>query len=226
MVSLENILKVDFAYPGLEIYVELIVLSEYLSQMDAGIKSICDGYIKKEMEIYEGCEHEEYQHVHVHSISEDEMPRIIRMPFIVTIYTLFENSVSRLLAYGQIKENKVLSLKDINGKSLTSTFNKYMSHVLEYEYQFSNKVSEKINNLNKIRNCIAHTNGNLSSMSKEKINGLKEISKKMSGIEVSNRSIELSTEFLESSMEFVSETLRDLMKYMESRYGFKLGHRN
>ena len=124
MVSLHEILKMDMDYPGIEIKVELIVLQEYLDQMEAGISAVCDRYIEAELKKYEGRNYEEYQHVYV--IAEDEMPRMIRLPFVVTIFTLFENSVSLLLSYAQRKEDKGLSLKDINTKSLMSGFNKYL----------------------------------------------------------------------------------------------------
>lgn len=218
MVSLEGILKTDLSYPGIEIKVELIVLSEYLSQMEAGISSVCEKYIEKEMSEYQGCEYAEYQHIY--TIAEDEMPRIIRMPFVVTIYTLFENSASSLLAYAQKKEEKELSLKDINGKSLISTFNKYMKHVLEYDFQFDNRVADNISKLNKIRNCIAHTNGSISSMSESKIKELQQVSSKTVGIDVGQRNLDISEEFLIYSMDFVCEAVGDLMKYMESKYGW------
>lgn len=206
------------SYPGIEIKVELTVLGEYLTQMDSGIKLICDEYVENELKKYEGCEYYEYQHVY--SIAEDEMSRIIRMPFIVTIYTLFENSVSLLLSYAQKKENKELSLKDINGRTLISTYNKYMKHVLDYEYQFENTIAETFSNLNKVRNCIAHTNGNLSYLSEQKIEELRKVSLKMKGLEVRPRELELTTEFIENAMSFVEDCLRQLMKYMESRYGW------
>jgi len=216
MVSLDGILKMDMSYPGIEIKVELIVLSEYLSQMDSGIKLLCNEYVENELKKFEGAEYHEYQHVY--SIAEDEMPRIIRMPFIVTIYTLFENSVSRLLSYAQKKEGKELSLKDINGRTLVSTFNKYMKHVLGFEYQFSGNAAETFSNLNKVRNCIAHTNGNLDLLSGDKMDDLKKVSTKMLGLVINQRELELTTEFLDRAMSFVESNLQELMAYMESRY--------
>jgi len=218
MISLAGIMKVDMSYPGLEISVELTVLREYLSQMDSGIKLLCEEYADNELKKYDGCEYYEYQHIY--RISEHEMPRIIRMPFIVTIYTLFENSVSLLLTYAQGKENKELALKDINGRTLVSTFNKYMKHVLDFEYEFSNEVAERFSNLNKVRNCIAHTNGNLSSLSDKKLEELKRLSVKMSGLKVRHNELELTTEFLENAMKFVEINLKELMGYMDSRYGW------
>ncbi|AEG01786.1 hypothetical protein [Methylomonas methanica] len=218
MVSLKGILNMDFRYPGIEIKVELIVLQAYLSQIENGVKSACEGYISEEMKNYTSSEYHEYQHVY--QIAEDEMPRIIRIPFIVTIYAIFENSVARLLDYAKLKEEKDLSLKDINGKSPISTQNKYMKHVLGYEYQFSNKIIEDIGQINTVRNYMAHCNGNIRSLSEEKINKLKSISGKVVGLSIESDVIDISYQYLENSMNTVESSLRELMSYMESRYGF------
>jgi hypothetical protein len=219
MTSLENILKMKMSYPGIEIKAELTVLGEYLSQMDSGIKLICDNYIENELKKYEGCEYYEYQHVYM--IAEDQMPKIIKMPFIVTIYTFFENSVSLLLSYARKEENKDLSLKDIKGRTLISTFNKYLKYVLGYEYQFDSKFSETFSNINKVRNCIAHTNGNLSSLSDQKIEELREVSLKMKGLKVRGKELEVTTIFMEEAMSFVDYNLRQLMEYIEVKFGWR-----
>ncbi|BFL82824.1 hypothetical protein MO387_06620 [Shewanella sp. N2AIL] len=213
-----GILNMDFRYPGIEIKVELIVLQAYLSQIENGVKSVCESYISAEMKKYSDSDCHEYQHVY--QIAEDEMPRIIRIPFIVTIYAIFENSVARLLDYAKMKEEKELSLKDINGKSPISTQNKYMKHVLGYEYQFSKKIMQDIGEINTVRNYIAHCNGNIGSLSEDKIEKLKSISGKVVGLSIESDVIDISYQYLESSMHTIESSLRELMSYMESRYGF------
>jgi len=194
-------------------------MREYLTQMEAGIQAVCNGYIKEEEKKHDGEEYFEYQHIY--QIAEDEMPRIIRMPFVITIYTLFENSVTQLLAYAQEKEDKALGLRDINGKSLPSKFNKYMAHVVNYDFQFNNEVMEKVSTINRVRNCIAHANGNLDSLSNDKIVALKEVEKKKIGISTSSNQLDISQIFLQNSMHVVAEAVEGLMAFMESRYGFK-----
>tara|TARA_R110002050_G_scaffold297886_1_gene460003 strand:+ start:1902 stop:2549 length:648 start_codon:yes stop_codon:yes gene_type:complete len=213
-----GILNMDFRYPGIEIKVELIVLQAYLSQIENGVKSVCESYISAEMKKYSDSDFHEYQHIY--QIAEDEMPRIIRIPFIVTIYAIFENSVARLLDYAKMKEEKELSLKDVNGKSPISTQNKYMKHVLGYEYQFSNKIIRDIGQINTVRNYIAHCNGNIGSLSEDKIKKLKSISGKVVGLSIEPDVIDISYQYLESSMHTIESSLRELMSYMESRYGF------
>ena len=219
MASLEGILNTDLNYPGIEIKVELIVMREYLTQMEAGIRAVCDGYIKEEEKNHSGAEYYEYQHIY--QIAEDEIPRIIRMPFLITIYTLFENSITQLLNYAQEKENKALGLRDINGKTLSSKFSKYMVHVVNYDFQFNNAILERISIINKVRNCIAHANGNIDALSNDKIKALREIGKKNIGIYTSSNQLDISNEFLQESMCVVAEAIEGLMLFMESRYGFK-----
>ena len=218
MVSLKNILNIDISYPGIGIKVELIVLKNYLSQMETGINSVCEGYIAQEMKNYNDSEFYEYQHVY--QIAEEEMPRIIRTPFVVTIYSLFENSVIRLLDYARNKECKKLSLRDINCKSPMSGYNKYMDAVLDYKYSFSQSHMKHIKNLSKIRNFIAHGNGNISLLDEEKRKDLDKLCKEYEGLNINSDHIDVSCKYLEYAIESVELALKDLMDYMESRYKF------
>lgn len=219
MISLNGLLNLDMKYPGIEIKVELIVMQKYLSQMEIGIKAVCDAYLEEETKKYKDAEYYEYQDIY--SIAEEEIPRLIRLPLVVSIYTLFENSITRLLSYAQSKESKELSLKDINGKSPASIFNKYMRHVLGFDFQISNTSMEELSKINKVRNCIAHANGNLSAMPDDKAKELRAL--KIAGLRIDSTSLQIdaSYEFIKNSMESVEKTVRELMEFMENRYGFK-----
>ena len=213
-----DIFKVDMGYPGIEIKVELIVLSEYLSQMETGIKATCDSYLKAEEAKITDEEFHEYKHIY--DIAEDEIPRIIRLPIIVSIYTLYENSVIKLLNFAQEKEGKHLNLKDINGKSITSKFNKYMAHVLNYDFEFDNECMQNISIINKIRNNIAHTNGNMDSISKDKVNEIKLVEKMKTGVTISGNQLDVSYDFINFSMLSSSTAINKLMAYMETKYDY------
>jgi hypothetical protein len=219
MTALNSLLDMDLSYPGIEIKVELIVMREYLGQLEVGIKSICDAYLDAEIKKYEGVEYYEYQHIYI--IAEEEIPRLIRLPLVVSIYTLFENSMTQLLSYAQSKEAKGLSLKDINGRSPASTFNKYMEHVLGFDFKISNRSMDELSKINKIRNCIAHANGNLSAMSEGNAKAIRAL--KVTGliIESSSLQLDVSYEFLKNSLVYVENVVRELMDFMENRYGFK-----
>ncbi len=213
-----DMFKVDMGYPGIEIKVELIVLSEYLSQLETGIKATCNGYIKAEEAKITDEEFHEYKHIY--DIAEDEIPRIIRLPIIVSIYSIYENSIIKLLNFAQEKEGKYLSLKDINGKSITSKFNKYMAHVLNYDFKFDNECMQNISVINKIRNNIAHTNGNIDSISENKVDEIKSVVKKKTGVSISGNQLDISYDFINFSMLSSSTAIKKLMAYMEAKYDY------
>jgi hypothetical protein len=215
MVSSKGILNTDFSYPGIQIKVELTVMQEYLSHMEVGIQAACDSYLLLEENKAEG---QEYSYIY--SIAEDEIPRIIRMPFLVSIYTLFENSVTHLLKYAQDKEDKVLGLKDINAKSLPSKFNKYMEHVLGYEFKFEAKSMSSLSEIIKLRNCIAHANGNLESLSMAKAEEIASMERNGTEITVTSSQLDISYNYLCQSITIIASALKSLMRYMEERYGF------
>lgn len=219
MCSLKNLFKMDMSYPGIEIKVELFVMREYLSQLEVGIKSICDAYLEAEIKKYESAEYYEYQHVY--SIAENEIPKLIRFPLVVSIYTLFENSMTQLLSYAQSKESKVLSLKDINGSTPAATFNKYIEHVLEFDFKISNRNMDELSKINKIRNCIAHANGSLSAMSTDKAKAIRALKIEGLMIESTSTQLDVSYEFLNNSLGHVERVVHELMDFMENRYGFK-----
>lgn len=219
MTSLPPIFKMGMDYPGFGINVEILVMKEYLKNLKIAVDSFCNKYIELEMRKYSGAEYDEYQHVY--AIAEDEIPRVIRTPLVVSIYAIYENSITQLLSHAMKRENKNLSVKDIYGRSKTGIFNKYLKLVLEYDFQISNKQIEKISALTKIRNIIAHTNGNIeqnNSFEKEILNSnaLKSL-----GIILDSDKIDVSYSFLETSMKDVEEIVKSLMNYMEHRYGAK-----
>lgn len=220
MVSLKELIKMDLKYPGIDVSVELTVLRAYLSQMEIGIQSVCNNYIAQEMASYGDSEPWEYQHVY--QIAEEEMPRIIRMPIVVMLCSVFENSVSRLLDYAKEKENKTLAPKDIKAKSKIHTYNKYMKHVLEYDFSFDEKTIQNIKRIYLVRQYVAHSNGSLANVSKEKMAQLTKISNQVDGIEFgesgTSMNIDISYRFLEESFTVIASSLKDLMQYMEVRY--------
>lgn len=207
---------IDFSYPGIEIKVEFLVMQEYFNHMESGINAICKNYIEKEEQKITNLDFEDYKHIY--SVAEDLMPRIIRLPFVVTIYTLFENSISLLLNYSQEKESKALGFKDINGRTTIEKYNKYMEHVLFFDFKFNDKDIEMINNIVKVRNCIAHANGNLESMSREKVAEIIKLSKIDTGVIIENNQLDVSYEFLSTTLKTVSDVIRSLMGYIESKY--------
>ena len=219
MAELPPIFNMGFDYPGFEIKVELVVFNKYLKNLETGIEAVCNSYIQSEIKCHTREEYNEYQHIYL--IAEDEIPRIIRLPLVISIYSIYENSITQLLAYAQMKENKQEALKNVKGKTLSSKFNNYMKNILNYDFQINEKLMKTISELSKIRNCIAHANGNLIALDINKANELKTLEKSEPGIIIMSDKIDVSYQFLESTMNEVESGVRSLMDYMEYRYGAK-----
>ena len=94
-----------------------------------------------------------------------------------------------------------------------------MRHVLEFDFEISDKNIDDLNKINKIRNCIAHANGNLSAMSENKAKEIRELS--VIGLDFNSSKIDVSYEFLNSSMNCIENIIRDLMSFIENRYNLK-----
>lgn len=212
MASLTEFMNMDISYPGINIKVELAVLSEYLNGMEKGISAVCDAYISKEEEKNKGIPH--YEFSYIYEVAEYEIPRVIKLPYLVTLYTLFESSVFSLLKYAQEKENKKIGVKDIRGETLISSYNKYMLHILNYEFSFNQETMLRMSELNKLRNCVAHSNGNLYYENAE----IKKILSKNPEIKELNGQLDISYVFLLDTFAFISHSIKGLMAYMEQRY--------
>lgn len=211
MASLARFMNMDISYPGISINVELSVLEEYLKAMEQGIGAVCDSYINKEEEKHKGVPH--YEFSYIYEVANYEIPRVIKLPYVVTLYSLFESTVLSLLKYAQEKEKKHIGVKDIRGNTLISSYNKYMQHILNYEFCFNQDAMSKMSVLNKLRNCIAHTNGNLDSTNTE----IKKLLSSNSEISELNGQLDVSYEYLLSAFSFISQSIKELMTYMEQR---------
>ncbi|CAA0079557.1 Uncharacterised protein [BD1-7 clade bacterium] len=214
-------INLDLSSPSIQIRVELIVLREYLSQMEAGIKAVCESYVKIEEKKHFNSSAESHEYSYIYDLAEDHIPRIIRIPYLVSIYTIYENSVTQLLKYAQKKERAPLALKDINANSLSSKFNKYMAHILGYEFKFDAKTIQALSEITKLRNCIAHANGNLLSLPNGKTDEIIDIANRRSGIIVNAQQLDIKYEYLIEAMDIVSTALNGLMDYMDSKYQVK-----
>jgi len=216
MAYINNILNMDLAYPGIGIKPELSIVRAYLGLMESNIKKVADEYIEREEKKYVDSHPDEYQYCYL--IAEEEIPRIIRNPSFVAIYSLLESSIVQLLKYAQEKEGKTLKFKDLCRGSLLSRANKYMESILNYDFKYSIKQLEMLANIYKIRNFIVHENADLDGMSNDMDRTLMKFDEKgyVSSTYIGRAG--MSSEFLTEVYEFVESVLSELMSYMEKRY--------
>ncbi len=206
----------DINYPGIGIKPEITIVREYLALVEKNAERMSKAYIKKEEQKNKQFPSEEYQYIYL--IGEEEIPRIIRNPAFVSIYSLLESSIYQLLNYAQGKENKNLKFKDIGRGSLLVRANKYMENVLNYEFTYSAKQLGELADIYKVRNFIVHSNAVLDTMSQDLDKTLTKLNEKGFFTSTYIGQACVSNTFLMESFEFVETALKPLMAYMEKKY--------
>ena len=91
------------------------------------------------------------------------LPRILRGPFLVTLFAVYETAVTEIGKLIQEKKGVQISLDDLRG-DLLSRAKKYYGNVLQFELSKGNQHWERLTLLSDLRNAIAHTNGLLDMM--------------------------------------------------------------
>lgn len=214
-------LNFDLDFPGVDIAYEMSLMKEYLSHMEAGIENSKAQYIAREEATYADSEY--YERSHIYFVAEYGLARFVRQPFVVSIYSLYESAFNRLMEYAQKKEGRKLSHKDISNSSnsYASKVNKYVEHVLNFEYKLTSQEMGRLKVLAEIRNLIAHGNGGISSLPKEKIDMLRELEGKKIGVAVEFSELRIEHVFLVENFELVTKVLQRLINYMTKRYDNK-----
>ena len=134
------------------------------------------------------------------------LPRVLRVPFLVTLFTVYEAAVTETAGLVQKKKGIQISIDDLKG-GLLDRAKKYYGSVLELELSQDDRHWQRISLLFDLRNSIAHTNGRLdlvNSKRKRKILMNAGVSEYLGCIVV-------DADFLRESFMLVKEELEGLV---------------
>lgn len=137
-------------------------------------------------------------------------PRLFWGPYLITIFSVFESCTQELTEY--IREHKCCKLKldELNG-TLLEKLKLYYSSVLDNNYFIDNPSWKTLNDLCKVRNCFAHSNGRFSILKPNKHEKpiLKLVSQKI-GIKEFSGVVVIDSDFVSRCLESVSNVIEDL----------------
>ena len=88
------------------------------------------------------------------------LPRALRNPFLVSLFAVYESTVTEVAKIMQKKKGVGISIDDLKGDFLKRS-RKYYEHVLQFQLSLSNERWQRLMLLSDLRNTIAHTNGRL-----------------------------------------------------------------
>jgi hypothetical protein len=218
----EATFHLDFRFIGVED--ELWALGEYLEVIEQQMtllatkqsqnsreKGKAQGYNDDDPEM----ENIEYMAYH---FANDALPRLIRGPFLVTVWAVFESSVNDVAAYIQQKQSKALSLRDLRGDNTLDRARKYFEHVLEFPLVLDSSAWEKLTTIATLRNILAHANGRLASAKLGTEPRIHKLVTANPDIAIVDNNLVLSAQFLQDAYETVNQSLRDLTQRVRSSF--------
>lgn len=140
------------------------------------------------------------------------LPRFFRGPFLVSLYAVYEASVTEIAHLLQKGQGKAISIDDLRGDDFLDRAKKYYKHILTFELCADNSAWQQIKMLSEVRNAIAHTNGRIEMLrgrAKEKI---LDWEKKRIGIDTNWGYIVVDRAFVERTVSKVQSSLEDLVQ--------------
>ncbi len=135
------------------------------------------------------------------------LPRVLRVPFLVTLFTVYEAAVTEIAHLVQGKKGIQISIDDLKG-GLLDRAKKYYGSVLEIQLSQDDRHWQRVSLLFDLRNSIAHTNGRLdlvNSSRKRKILNNAGVGEYLGCIVV-------DADFLRESFVLVKEELEGLVE--------------
>ena len=201
--------------PLLEVEVELGVLEEHLSIIEGHLeRSIRTATCELRSEI-QGLTPDDYDQwdiphqLHDYKV-EITLPRILRNPFLVSLFAVYESAVETVAELVQKEKGQARSLNDTRGNFLERA-EKYYRCDLQFDLSTDDERWERLIVLSRLRNAIAHTNGRWEAIEKKTRCRLL----KQEGVEEYLGFVIVSETFLRETVAMVKGELEDLLKRYE-----------
>ena len=142
---------------------------------------------------------------------EFQLPHILYNSFLVSLYAVYESSVTRIARLIQEKKEQKISLDDLKGDFLDRA-QKYYQHVLTFELSKNNQSWERLKILAGLRHAIVHANGHLDMIKVSKRKKIQKWIEKDVGIEAYYEDIIVNQSFVRETFNAVKEDLKDLVR--------------
>lgn len=96
------------------------------------------------------------------------MQVLIRHSLFTSTYSLLETFLNDLCSTLKKERNLLIDIGDLNGSGIFRA-QTYLSKILHVEFPSSHRSWQRIGNYNKLRNCLVHTDGQLSKESNKQL---------------------------------------------------------
>jgi hypothetical protein len=209
--------EINFDFRLIDVSFELFALDDHLNlienQMERLQKSECetlDIFIRKGKLSSEDPEwHEAIQNFD-HRF-DFLLPRAFRGPFLVSLYAVYESSVTEIARMIQAAKGQSISLGDFRGDFLDRS-KKYFNHILKFNLCTDNNVWQGLKMLAELRNALAHANGRLEMLNSGNRKKIRNWEKQNIGIENYNGYLVVNAGITREIFDLVRSSLEELVE--------------
>ena len=210
--------KIDLDFRLLDVSLELYALEEYLDTMEKQIDHIAaseklnlEAAIRNQKITPDDPEWH-FEHQGYDNRVDFLLPRFFRGPFLVSLYAVYEASVTEIARLLQKGQCLGISIDDLRGDDFLDRAKKYYKHILNFEVCADNSAWQQIKMLSEVRNAIAHTNGRIEMLREKAKKNILNWEKKRIGIDTNGGYIVVDRGFVERTFSKVQSSLKDLVQ--------------
>ncbi len=229
-MDLEDFLNTPANYPGSTLNSELSILKEHISNLrELELLTEKSDYEKltnliNDVNFEEDVkEHEEGYKSHLMTMTKykvtDITPRLTYNPITVALWGVLESTINNFCMFAFTMQKPIYKFKEVTGKNLIAKSRKYLNEYLKFNVKYDNY--NKLLDIQQIRNYIAHTNGSIRHLPKEKVVVIERLINKQNHVEISHGNIVVSYVAMEEIYNVVSSFLYDLQFTFAERYDYK-----
>lgn len=225
-IDLEKILKLDMSYPGISFGYHSWALGAYLDSLENFIGVAKEQYrirAKHELETKrEQSESDEYYQQKLREINEaadEHIPRYARMAAIVPLWGIFELTVTDITNYVGHREKAKLKQNTIKADNIIERIKKYYDGVLGISLPWTKSQLNEILLFYKVRNAVAHRNGQFGDESPQQKKEIKNAVSKLDGVTMHGYQLEITSEYVEASSKLIFSMVTSLNQMVSERYG-------
>ena len=209
--------EINFDFRLIDVSFELFALENHLNlienQMERHQRSkreTLDLFIRKEKFSPEDPEwHEAIQNFN-HRFAF-LLPRVFRCPFLVSLYAVYESSVTEIARMIQAAKEPSISLGDLRGNFLDRS-KKYFNYILKFNLCTDNNFWQRLKMLAELRNALVHANGRLEMLNSDSRKKIRNWEKQNIGIKNYNGYLVVSAGITREIFDLVHSSLEELVE--------------
>jgi uncharacterized protein len=203
-----RLIEVESEVFALDYYLKLI--EQQIRNKEAWERRLSQKRIKKHSLTYDDPEYH-FEQQELDYLLEVALPRLFRGPFLISLYAVYESSVTDIALLIQKQKAIQISINDLKGDFLERA-KKYFKDVIKFKLFSGNEVWQRISMLFEIRNAIAYTNGRIEMLNKKTREKIVIWEKQKVGISSNSGYLVVEELFLRDTFRVVSDFLNDLVQ--------------